>query len=153
MEFTFIITPSGEYAVSVDGIRLDGTNSADRNYSLLLTEYGNYKVFYEVEDFTFNSASYQYIIMVKDMVAPQVELAEQVETEIKVGKTVKVAEISVTETSGYSVTCFVKNPSSVISEVENGSFIADRKGVYVVYYYVIDDSGNLTIFRYELYAS
>ena len=149
----YVITPSGEYAVSVDGIRLDGTNSADRNYSLLLTEYGNYKVFYEVEDFTFNSASYQYIIMVKDMVAPQVELAEQVETEIKVGKTVKVAEISVTETSGYSVTCFVKNPSSVISEVENGSFIADRTGVYVVYYYVIDDSGNLTIFRYELYAS
>ena len=116
---------------------------------MLLSEYGTYSVYYEVEDFSHQKSEYNYVISVKDMIPPQVTFSS-VKSVYEFGEKLEVANINVSDAFSYSVTVFLKDPTSVIVQIGDEMPTLDRRGKYTVYCYVVDASGNLTIGHYDI---
>ncbi len=148
--------PDGTFAVSEDGVALDGTCAVDRDYYLKLSQVGTYSVMYNYVDQNGNPQGYSYSPMVKDMQAPTIVVEGKVENEVgsaKWGASVKVANYSVSDDISLPEeidSCIlVVYPSSIIREVSNGgSFYAEEKGKYTVMYYAYDEIGNAALFVY-----
>lgn len=147
-----VTTPGKETAISQDGITLDRI-LANRDYTIELNEYGNYRVRYYVLDAEGNVVKQlqSYQMRVVDDEAPKIALGEK-KTSVKLGATVQVATAQVEDNISQEneIYVFVKAPSGVITQITNGEFKADRVGVYTVMYAVYDEAGNMASAYYTV---
>ena len=154
-----IKSPSGATVVSVDSVSLDGECDATREYSFVLSEYGNYTITYVATDYFGNETRVMKLIRVLDKEAPTLSFDdgsnETTVVSIKLGQshTVKnfVAYDNLDSNEALSVNAMLMNEYGVVAVVNKSSgvmqFKPDKAGLYKVYVYCIDTAGN-TAYRY-----
>ena len=135
----------------INGVALDGTQDATKDYTIKLTEYGDYTITYTATDGNGKSDEYVYTIASKDVIRPSVELKRH-KTTAKQDATVKVAKVVVEDdiTKNCTVNTYIINPEGVMETVSDGKFKATMTGIYTVRYIVFDESGNCTFASYEI---
>ena len=135
-----------EFAVSKDGVTLDGTQDLSRAYDLMLEEYGVYVIEIEVlASVTSRDLFISYNINVLDMEPPTVTFHNPI-TQASIGDTVAFAKFSLSDDScavkDITYETYLKTPSGQILKA-NGydSFVASEKGKYLYIVYA-RDTGN-----------
>ena len=141
---------SGPIITSADGIALNAVNPG-RDYEIILSELGEYRIYYTAVDKNNNSVTFNYGVTVKDMVPPVITLTNITNTA-KAGSTVTVASASV---SKGTVTVYYETPDAVLIKITDGKFTAekDKTGIYTVHYYAADSSGNYAVASYQIAVS
>ena len=149
--------PSGGYAVAVDGTIMNGTQSVNVDYQIQCTEYGTYKVSYSAEDEYKNVGSLNYDIVVVNRVPPTVTIEggadEYTVAVVELGQKYTIKSIyyedDITPTEYISVSHWIVSQDyQVVAWTDTLAFF--EKGMYRVYYYVVDDSGNATVVYYNV---
>lgn len=157
-----VTDPDNNIVTSNDGTLLDENADFTKDYEVTLSKYGDYLVYYKAVDSNQNQTIYSYVITVVDKTAPTVEILNPV-TSGKVNQSIKIASILVTDNSqsDYTVYVSVKTPDGSMISLANvdstvtisGSFTPLTSGLYVVYYYVMDASGNSAVASYSINVS
>ena len=159
-KFTFsVVSPSGATVTSVDGVALDNNCSKTRIYEFKVAEYGIYYVSYNYTDFAGKSMRIDIPLQIIEDIPPTItiegNLNETTVCKVAYISTVKIAGFSVkdNETASedlktYVMICTPKNEWRTLSET--GEFVAERKGMYKVYYYCIDSAGNIALRYYNV---
>ncbi len=149
--YSFALYDSKMKPVSVNGVLLDGTQDVSKEYVVTLNEYGRYALMYKSTDKAGNFyEDYALMIYVKDMIAPTVELISDYATSATVGETVKIAKIEATDASEIKQSLsYVMDEFGKVTKIKE-SFVAEKAGVYTVYYYVYDENNNVAIVSYEI---
>lgn len=154
----YVTTPSGDYAYSVDGIKLDSSADYTQNYYVKAEEYGAYTIYLNAYN---SSGMYSYLpvyeeVWVVDMVSPTITLKSDLPTIISVGSTVRLPNIEVDDDCSLpeDITLYtvVRFADGTFSAVKNQSFKADKKGEYTVMFVAYDQNGNTTIKTIVVYA-
>lgn len=153
--------PDGSYAMSLDGVLLDGTCPVDREYQLKLDEVGIFSVLYEYVDQNGDYCSYVNSPTVRDEIPPVLKVEGKVENQVdtaKWGDTVAVANFTATDdisdAKNVKAWVCVYYPSGIVRDLDKGgSFYAEEKGSYTVLYYACDEMGNFSTFAYVVKVS
>ncbi len=146
----------GLFITSVDGVVLDGTQDPSRDYTVKLTDYGRYSLQYISKDSTGNRYEVQNLITVQDSVVPEITLNKGYQTQANVGGKIAIAKIAISDNVDETITtrCYVIAPNEEMISVElNGSFTAQYKGTYTVYYYAVDAAQNVAMVSYTVSVS
>ena len=149
----YVLSPSGKFAVSLEGETLDYDTDYTKEYSFLAKESGKYVVYMEVEDSVGNSEIFAYSVGVADREPPVITLSGTYE-EAKAGKSVILAKATVTDNrtpaTDLKVYVVVVCPNWETVMAENGKeFKPDQYGTYTVWYYVTDGDGNVAMQSYQ----
>lgn len=148
-----VTKPDGSYAVSEDGVVLDGSCDPGRSYVIVTDQYGRYTVSYECEDTVGNKTPYSYVFNVVDTEAPQIVLGDAVKTA-KVGDVISIAQATVTDNyTECTMQIKLKLPSGRFIDLSAGAFVAAEEGVYTVYYFAYDSDFNPACVYYEISVS
>ena len=144
-----VTDPNGAYVKDINGVMLDGTQDATKDYSFTVNEYGDYVIRYTITDGKGKTDHYVYAITAKDMEGPTVTLLQHSESAKK-GKTVTVAGTEVKDniTENCTVVVYVFDPQGVNIKVTDGKFEAAMSGVYTVRYMAFDEDGNYAFASY-----
>jgi hypothetical protein len=158
--FTFeVVAPSGETVLSLDGIALNNRCDKTRAYEFEIKEYGYYYVSYVYKDFKGNRMQMDIPLEVLEDVAPTITLDgdwdEMTVQKVAYNSTVKVADFTVTDnkTDAEHLTVYVivytpKNETLMLDDTKE--FVAERRGLYKVYYYCTDEAGNMALRYYNV---
>ena len=107
------------------------------------------------EDFSMNNHSINLPIMVKDMIAPNIQL-NVVNNLYKAGDKVTIADYIVeddtTAQADLSVSYYLISSDGKIEYLPKKSFEIEKAGEYVVYYIVRDEAGNNAYARYTIFV-
>lgn len=143
--------PNGEYIKDENGVLMDGTQDATKDYTLVLDEYGDYVIRYSIKDSNGKSDYYVYSVSAKDVTGPTITLRKHKESAKK-GDTVKVAGADVTDniSEECTVEAYVFNPKGESVKTTEGEFKATMSGVYTVRYIAFDESGNCAFAFYKI---
>ncbi len=146
----------GKVMTAIDGTVLNNV-PADREYQLLLSEYGQVRVTYNTEDDASNKAGMPNLFNVIDPDAPVIKLSRNNVTSATKGSTIVLAPFTATDNATPAekliTCCFVVRPSGSIFTVnmkDCNSFVANEVGTYVLRYMATDERGNTTIQNYTL---
>jgi hypothetical protein len=156
-----VVAPDGSYAVSVDGVRLDGTCDANREYKLELTQTGAYSIQYSYRNQNGQTATFLCGPTVLNSSAPVLLVEGKTDGQqdkASLGDTIATAPYTVTDddTTGNKLKnwCSVIYPSGVLKLLKSGaSFQATEKGIYTVFYCAYDEIGNYSTFMYTIKVS
>lgn len=145
-------TPSGNILKAEDGTELskvDGTKS----YKIKISEYGQYRVSYVVSDGINKSRNLGYQINVTDIGAPVVELAEEMERFLTVGKKFTFPQTKITDNSEGECTTWINvmHPDGYMS-CEKNNFTPEKEGHYTITFNAQDANGNIGRLRVQVYA-
>ena len=143
--------PNGEYVKDENGVVMDGTQDATKDYTLVLDEYGDYVIRYTIKDGKDKIDHYVYSISAKDVTNPIITLLKHKESA-KTGETVEVAGTEVTDniSENCTVVAYVFNPEGANVKTTDGKFEATMSGVYTVRYMAFDESGNYAFAFYKI---
>ena len=138
-------TSSG-YLISTDGVKLDGKeNDINNQYVVKVETINRMNCKISNEDFSGNSYPINLPLMVRDVVAPSIELDVK-DTVYKVGAEVTIADCIIadesTAQSDLKVTSYLIAPDGSIKYLSSKSFKVDKVGTYSIYYIVRDEAGN-----------
>ena len=159
VQFTMQVTdPDHQVVQATDGTVLDGCDT-NRAYTISLTKYGQYTIYYIATDSAGWSVEYSYVVNVGENVPPTITLSGKVESGT-LGSKIQIATAKVQDNldENLSVACYLKTPSGVFHNlvwegIEYNAFVAKERGTYTVYYYAIDNVGNYTIESYDIVVS
>ena len=148
------VTYKGKAVTATDGTEMKRVSCA-RDYEIVFTEYGKYTVEYLYTDYAGNTGRYTYVISVQDLEAPTLEFNGNVRTEYKVGDEVHInnAIISDNVSEGMKLKTyhFLHKPDGTVAQTEI-SFKVTQAGDYKIYYYIIDEAGNTSIYNYVIHV-
>jgi len=147
-----VTDPNGTVVSSIDGINLNKV-STDREYSIKLTLFGNYRIVYNAEDSNGNPRIYRYSIEVIDNIPPEITLNEAMPEVVKKGTVVSLPDAVISDNADNDITVyiFVAKPLSIKNSFITGNtFIASTEGVYRIRYMCIDKSGNMAMNEYKI---
>lgn len=151
-----LMNSKGTFIESVDGVLLDGTQDPNRDYTVVLNEYGRYALQYVSVDCAGNRYDVQNLITVQDSVGPEIVLEKNYRTQAKLGDKITVAKAQISDNveGDIAVRCYVIVPNRTMLEVAlGGTFTATEKGEYQVYYYAVDKTGNVEMVSYTIRVS
>lgn len=143
--------PNGAYVKDENGVVLDGTQDATKDYTFIAAEYGDYVIRYVITDGKGNTDNYVYAVTAKDVTAPTITLLKHKETA-KTGDTVELAGTEVKDniTLECTVAAYVFDPEGANIKVTDGKFKAEMAGVYTVRYMAFDENGNYAFAFYKI---
>ena len=138
-----VLDPSGNKVRAQDGTLLDGV-SADREYVISADAYGSYSLRYAASDLSDNSSPYVRRISVVDREKPVLTLSGKISEKVKVGSTVRLPAATATDNLSENLQVYVQvlDPRNVGIRATD-SFVAERRGKYIMRYYAIDETGNV----------
>lgn len=143
--------PDNTFAISQDGVELNLQGDCKESYSLKLTQYGTYIVYFEVKDVCGNRAVEQYVFTVDDNVSPVLELKGGLDTvseiTVKAGKFKLDYEVSddVTAKNNILVQINLIKHDTMVMQNNVGKEFDLEKGQYTVSIYCADEKGNMTV--------
>jgi hypothetical protein len=148
------VTLKGKAVIATDGTEMKRV-SASRDYEIVFTDYGNYTVEYTYADHAGNSSRYSFVVAVKDLQVPTLEFKGELKTDYKVGDEIRINDAIITDnvSAGMKLKTYhyLLNPDGTMIQTEV-AFKVDVAGTYVIYYYVVDEAGNVAIYSYEIYV-
>ncbi len=149
-----VISPSGAYLKDVNGIELKGV-AIDKDYKITLTEYGKYKIRYEVSDSN-NSSTSTISFEVLSREKPKIIL-EETEIEIDEGDTIDIPKITYESASSkVKVYIYVRGPIGNLKELESDgkNYVTELKfeqvGKHIIRYLLIDEWNNIAYADYTV---
>ena len=162
--FVTVRTPEGEIVYDKNGVALNQV-PASQEYVVKLTEYGQYTVEYTSTDWNNRRAASSYSVNVFDRKAPRVHVADTWSETAKIGETVTLPEVYVTddasELANITVYRTVRNPNGVLMQLGYDYVVENGKISYIQYNYtfqyageyefiivVCDETGNQTLVEY-----
>jgi len=146
-----VYSPSGKVCYSTDGELMKNVGDFGKEYRIKVEEYGNYRIQCRVYDEFGNSANVSITIKSADNVPPVITLSDKVTTG-KVGKTIKLAKVVVTDnkdaanTVKVRITVTDRNLKTVC--VDGDGFVATVAGKYTVTVSAVDSDGNYSFESY-----
>ena len=151
-----VITPSGDVAVSTDGIALESVD-ATREYQIELSQYGDYLVSITAKEgaaWKYSNESYfDYNVTVIDGEKPTLEFKGKFPKTLKVGEALILPKYKVsdnyTKAENITVMTMIINPKGMPIYLygDVNAVTCEYAGVYEIYMYVYDEMGNLTTFE------
>lgn len=147
----YVTTPSGGYAYSIDGVKLDKTADYTKDYYVMAEEYGAYTIYLNAYN---SSGVYSYLpvyeeVWVVDMTAPTITFKSQMEKVVSVGSTIKLPEVDISDdySSSENITLYtvVRFADGTFRTVSDNKFKADEKGEYTVMFVAYDENQNTTV--------
>ena len=157
-----VLKPNGEVMTDVNGVELKDV-SADKNYVIKLTEYGQYQVTYTSVDWAGEEGVSTYAVNVFDQKAPKVSLKGNWSATAKVGDKVVLPELEISDDYSskeeLSVYRMVRNPYDVLTVfgIDDGSvayrFTFKFAGEYKFIVIVSDAAGNQAYLEYVVTVS
>lgn len=135
---------------STTGITLDGVDcSLGHSYQVKLTEFGTYTLTYVVTDWSNKRYTYSLLLVVQDLVAPDIYMDGEMPTTASVG-TVTIPHIVAKDDVSSNCTLFITvfTPNNGLIMVTGNSFEALTAGTYILTITAFDDFGNTT---YRIY--
>ena len=140
--------PDNSYVKSLDNEELKNRPVTQKDYSVVLTEYGRYKITVSTNDGLDNKISYTTYVYVYDDVEPEV-FVEVSKTSVKVGESITITASALDALDGScSVQVVMFNPASVGERLTGAdgkySYTFNRKGTYLLCVYGEDSTGNQT---------
>ena len=152
-----VVSPSNKPVVSTDGVTINGNCAADRDYEIILSEYGTYRVYYSYYDQNYNEGTLSYPIRVLDTVKPTITMNGVEEDEVKTAKYlsfVRICDYSVSDdrSSVENITSFVTvfSPRGVIVNLTNNMFKASDKGIWTIVITCYDEAENISTISYKV---
>ena len=156
--FVSVKMPDGSFAVSEDGVKLDGSTSASVERILRLSQYGKYTIKYTAFDGNCRTeGSKTVFVHVLNDAPPQIRFDELKGNNMtfsgRVGetRTVKTYTTLDDNTSAEALktyTCVIHNNAFISYNEE--TFTLYEEGLYTVYAYCIDDAGNSAYAYYNI---
>lgn len=148
---------AGNVISDVNGLKLENV-SADRDYTVKLTEYGVYNVRYvaQEENWADNKKNFIAYITVADEIAPVIEITSGYTKEINVGETIILPDITVNDNlsaaENIKITKYVINSDGrfILLKGDSNSLTADKSGVYTIGIIATDEFGNTTTITMEV---
>lgn len=150
-------TPSGAIAKDLTDTPLQNV-PADAQYTIKLTEYGQYQVTYNAKDWANKRGEQKYAVNVFDRKAPKATIVGEWSETAKVGDTVILPEVEISddfsEIGNIKVYRTVRNPFDVLtvigydSALTQYSFTFKHVGDYKFVIIVYDEAGNQTLLDY-----
>ena len=158
-----VTKPNGEVVTDVNGLQLKDVPS-DQTYVIKLMEYGQYQVSYTSIDWTEdNKGISTYAVNVFDQRAPKVSLKGAWSDTAKVGDTVVLPEVEISDdysaTENLTVYRMVRNPFDVLTvcgyDAEGVAyrFTFKHAGQYKFIIVVADEAGNQAYLEYVVTVS
>ena len=147
----YVITPSGKFVKTVDGVTLKEGSSADRYYDIKLTEDGSYMVYYVAEDGNGNVSGFSYSLNVVDMTPPKLTVNTDT-VYATLGESITIKNYTASdETSKVEVLITLTDLYASVKEIEpNSKLVLDKVGEYTITYYAYDETDNFTILSYKI---
>lgn len=154
-----VIGNVGEITVvvkSADGKVVVSGNAASE-LSFVPQQYGTYSVVYSVTDSSGNTLTYPSSIIVVDDVKPTLTFDGSVPTTAKSGTTFKIPGYTVSDNGDITkvvVKKYICGPDGIMIAVGSDNTIKfGRKGEYILYYFVVDESNNTTNYAFKITVS
>lgn len=129
----------------------------EEGYTFKLEEYGQYIVLFNAVDLEGNQTEYQKVFSIRDMESPEIDFKGTVVQTCSVNKTIKLAALQLSdnfsETDKLQCTIFIRNDqftSVVVEYTGNDTYTFTKAGVYTVWYYVVDETGNSAVISYTI---
>ena len=147
-----VYDPNGDVVTDVNGLKLENVPIAN-SYFIKLNIYGSYSVVYASEDAAGREQEYFYAIYVVDEIVPKIVLDGEMQTEVKLGKSIDIVKATAMDNvdGKVEVYAYVVDASGIIVKVENGgSYTPTAKGVYEIRYMAFDTYGNMKILTYKV---
>ena len=154
--------PDGSIMTDVNGLELNNV-AADKEYVIKLAAYGQYIVTYKAVDWAAEEGVLEYAVNIFDQKAPKVFIKGDLESTAKVGDTVVLPEVEVSDDysskSEISVYRMVRNPYDVLTvigyDAENIAYRFTFKfaGKYKFIVIACDAAGNQTYLEYVVTVS
>lgn len=150
-----VLSPSGEYVTSQTGILVKDYGGDVKNCTFRTAEYGEYVVRMKIADGCGNNKSYNYVVEVQDLIAPQAVFKSKMPKAIKVGESFTLSALIVTDDLSTTDKCSVDitligGPVGDVKVLTAGkTYKFQTKGVYYLYYRVEDEAGNTTTLCHE----
>ncbi len=160
-DFTLSVRcPGGSgYATDVNGLLLKDV-PADRDYTFVLSQFGDYRVEYNTKDACGRQGSTRYIITSADITAPELffdkPIAPDAVQTMKVGYKYNIKEFTVsdndTATEDIKTYILVYNAQGQLVLSDKYEFTPTEEGRYTVYIYSFDTAGNSAYISYQAEA-
>ena len=122
-------------------------------YKLELSEYGMYVISYAVKDAKGNSTNFNYNVELIDRVNPVITVKNRPDTLFKVGDTLEISSVEVSDNYDESPTVevFLKNNvTGAVVLISDSSYQLQSKGKYTLVYKVYDASYNYASIEYQI---
>ncbi len=140
--------PNGDKCTTTDGIRLNAIKNISREYTVVLSEYGDYNITGKYSDGR-NTKRFSITITVIDDGAPELKITEQIQTA-QLNTEITFDKYSVTDNidTDVEVKVYVINTLGKMELLPNKKYTATAKGMYSVMFVATDSSGNTAIESY-----
>lgn len=146
-----VVGPDGQYVSTLGGVVLDGNASYNKQHSFKALMLGRYVVSIKVNDSFDNQTNYSYAIEVKDNKSPTIILGEgETSASLEKNITLKTATATDNYTEKMEIDVYIRRPDYAYEVATNGgSYTPTQKGTYTVFYYTVDEYGNIAIAEYQ----
>ena len=138
-----------------NGTKLINNVTSQNGASILVDQYGTYKVEYVVFDDAGTRTTFSREFTVYDRIRPVITLSGAVPEKVKVGENLRLPQASAYDNNKLDVVCkvYVTDPNGIITLVEaNQTYKVNKAGRYTVVYYAIDDDGACDMHRFTFVA-
>lgn len=144
--------PDGDVVKDESGTELKDVDG-NKEYEVKFSKFGQYRILYVASDGENKTRNTGYQINVNDTGAPNIELEEKMESEIKVGETVEFPKLKISDNKDDKFTSwtYVKCPSGVVKYAKD-KYKFDDEGVYKITFCAQDESGNIGYYEKEILA-
>lgn len=151
-----VLSPLGEVTVNVKlGAETFITEKTLREgETFKVNECGKYIITFKVADKNGNSATDYVDFSVYDPVKPTLEFDRTLESEVKVGRALKLSGYTVKDNQKDKVVVriYVISPDGAREAVNGGEYTFGKKGTYTVVYMAADPNNNFVIYRFVVKA-
>lgn len=158
VDCTLTVYYNNQPVSDVNGLLLQNVDPTVE-YTILLSEFGSYRIAYTVSDGNGNTltSGHQYVINVNDVQPPEVVIGSY-SSNVSVGSSVTAAEVTLsddnTDPAEIILRIYLYAPDGTVTNItESGSFTAETSGIYKVYYHATDAAGNVNIVGYSITAA
>ena len=130
-----------------DGTQIYSDAPSVRGMSFVIESYGIYRLSFYAEDRAGRMKLDSFTISAEDLIAPTVTLASYETLTGKVGKSVKLPEVTVLDNydAAPKLSVFAVDQAGTYSLIEGGNFTPETKGRYTIRFYAYDANYNVAI--------
>ena len=130
-----------------DGTQIYSDAPSVRGMSFVIESYGIYRLSFYAEDRAGRMKLDSFTISAEDLIAPTVTLASYETLTGKVGKSVKLPEVTVLDNydAAPKLSVFAVDQAGTYSLIEGGKFTPETKGRYTIRFYAYDANYNVAI--------
>ena len=146
-------SPSGKYVQSLTNKEIKNLSAATE-YKFRCTETGSYEISFVSTDASGRKGTARKLVNVVDETPPSVIVNGSISKSISVGTTLNIPAATVMNGNNCTISIMIYDPDKAIyTTVTNGTYTFNRRGTFIVRYFVFDQFYNCVILDYTVTVS